>query len=415
MLSSLVRGQIARPSPIRQIMKMAERQNILAMGLDPAQVISFGGGWVNHEAPAEFRQAYAAVAADADLFHKSGGYTATLGEIECREQIAQFEAHLFGVPRLDAEHIAIGLGSTQLTHDLFRTLLDPGDTVMLLDPTYANYEGQLAFAVPGVKIVRLRVLDPATWTYLPDADPAGMAREFARLFDAHRPRLVLFGAPDNPTSQVLPHALAEEMLAKTADAGAWLAIDFAYKAQYFQPPPPYYAWSPADHPNLVGIHSNSKWARGLGRRLGWIEAHPSVVDAIERVQQCSILCPDTLSQMTMARYLKAAIPSGSLQRYVDDANALYKNAAAIALSAIDTRLGRPRLTPAGGLYTVVDIGTNADEFVPRALKATGVLVVPGAGFGPSLANGVRISFGPLVRDTDKIEEGIARLGAWMRG
>jgi aspartate/methionine/tyrosine aminotransferase len=413
-LSSLVREQIARPSPIRQIMKMAESQNILAMGLDPAQVISFGGGWVNHETPAEFRQAYAAVAADADLFHKSGGYTATLGELECREQIAQFEAHLFGVPRLGAEHIAIGLGSTQLTHDLFRTLLDPGDTVMLLDPTYANYEGQLAFAVPGVNIVRLRVLDPATWTYLPEADPTGMAREFSRLFDAHRPRLVLFGAPDNPTSQVLPQALAEGMLAKTADAGAWLAIDFAYKAQYFQPPPPYYAWSPADHPNVVGIHSNSKWARGLGRRLGWIEAHSSVVDAMERVQQCSILCPDTLSQMTMARYLKAAIPSGSLRRYVDYANALYKKAAAITLSAVDTHLGRPRLTPAGGLYTVVDIGTNADEFVPRALKATGVLVVPGAGFGPSLANGVRISFGPLVRDTDKIEEGLARLGTWMR-
>ncbi|HET9703914.1 MAG TPA: pyridoxal phosphate-dependent aminotransferase [Vicinamibacterales bacterium] len=413
-LSSLVRAQIARPSPIRQIMKMAERQNILAMGLDPAQVISFGGGWVNHEAPAEYRQAYAAVAADADLFHKSGGYTATLGELECREQIAQFEAHLFGVPRLGPEHIAIGLGSTQLTHDLFRTLLDPGDTVMLLDPTYANYEGQLAFAVPGVKIVRLRVLDPGTWSYLPEADPAGTAREFSRLFDAHRPRLVLFGAPDNPTSQILPQALAEVMLAKTADAGAWLAIDFAYKAQYFQPPPPYYAWSPADYPNIVGIHSNSKWARGLGRRLGWIEAHPSVVDAIERVQQCSILCPDTLSQMTMARYLKAAIPSGSLQRYVDYANALYKKAAALTLSAIDTHLGRPRLTPAGGLYTVVDIGSNADEFVRRALKATGVLVVPGAGFGPSLAHGVRISFGPLVRDTDKIEEGIARLGTWMR-
>ncbi len=148
-------------------MKMAERQNILAMGLDPAQVISFGGGWVNHAAPDEFRQAYESIVSDAELFHKSGGYTATLGDMECREQIARFEEHLFGVPRLGAEHIAIGLGSTQLTHDLFRTLLDPGDTVMLLDPTYANYEGQLAFAVPGVKIVRLRVLDPQTWSYLP--------------------------------------------------------------------------------------------------------------------------------------------------------------------------------------------------------------------------------------------------------
>ena len=414
-LSSLVREQIARPSPIRQIMKMAERQNILAMGLDPARVISFGGGWVNHEAPDEFRKAYQSVVADADLFHKSGAYTATLGDMECREQIARFEEHIFGVPRLEAANIAIGLGSTQLTHDVFRTLLDPGDTVMLLDPTYANYEGQLAFAVPGVKVVRLRVLDPQSWSYLPERDPDGTAREFARLFDQHRPRMVLFGAPDNPTSQVVPQSLADAMLARTAEAGAWLAIDFAYKCQYFQPPPQYYSWSPADHPNVIGIHSNSKWARGLGRRLGWVEAHPSVVDAIERVQQCSILCPDTLSQMTMARYLQAAIPSGALRRYIEYANSLYKKAADLTIAAIDRHLQRPRLAPAGGLYSVVDIGTNAEEFVPRALKATGVLVVPGAGFGASLTNGVRISFGPLVRDTAKIEEGLSRLGAWMRG
>src|SRR5688572_11336761 len=94
-LSALVRDQISRPSPIRQIMKMAERQNIVAMGLDPAQVISFGGGWVNHEAPVEFRQAYASIVNDPELFHRSGAYTATLGDLECREQIARFEEHLF--------------------------------------------------------------------------------------------------------------------------------------------------------------------------------------------------------------------------------------------------------------------------------------------------------------------------------
>src|SRR5690606_1962668 len=113
------------------------------------------------------------------------------------------------------------------------------------------------------------------------------------------------------------------------------------------------------------IHSNSKWARGLGRRLGWIEAAPDVIDAIERVQQCSILCPDTLEQMTMARYLKRAIPSGSLQRYVDHANALYKKAAQVTIDAVDRHLRRPRLVPAGGLYAVVDVGRDAEAFVPR--------------------------------------------------
>jgi aspartate/methionine/tyrosine aminotransferase len=394
-------------------MKMAEPQNIVAMGLDPTEVISFGGGWVNHEAPEEFRQAYMEVVSDPALFHKSGGYTATLGELECREQIARFETTLFGVPRLGPEHIAIGMGSTQLTHDLFRTLVNPGDTVMLLDPTYANYEGQLAFAAPGVQIVRLRVVDPVTWSYLPDTDPDGVVRELGRLFDQHRPKLVLFGAPDNPTSQIVPQPLAEAMLELTADAGAWLAIDFAYKCQYFAPYPAYYGWSPADHPHVIGIHSNSKWARGLGRRLGWIEAAPAVVEALERVQQCSILCPDTLEQMTMARYLKRAIPSGSLQRYVDATNALYRQAAAVTIEAVDAHLRRPRLVPAGGLYTVVDIGRDAEAFVTDALKATGVLVVPGRGFGPSLANGVRISFGPLVHQLPRIAAGLERLGRFV--
>jgi len=98
---------------------------------------------------------------------------------------------------------------------------------------------------------------------------------------------------------------------------------------------------------------------------------------------------------------------------VDFANALYKKAAKVTLDAIDTYLQRPRLVPRGGLYTVVDVGRDAEAFVPEALKATGVLVVPGRGFGPSITNGVRISFGPLVNDTAKITEGIKRLAGFM--
>ena len=64
---------------------------------------------------------------------------------------------------------------------------------------------------------------------------------------------------------------------------------------------------------------------------------------------------------------------------------------------------------------MVDVGRDADGFVPEALKATGVLVVPGRGFGPSIANGVRISFGPLVMDHARITAGLRRLGTWMRG
>ena len=93
---------------------------------------------------------------------------------------------------------------------------------------------------------------------------------------------------------------------------------------------------------------------------------------------------------------------------------MYGEAARITAEAVDEHLQRPRLDSMGGLYTVVDVGTDADGFVPRALRATGVLVVPGGGFGPSLASGVRISYGPLVTNPEKIREGLSRLGAWMR-
>jgi aspartate/methionine/tyrosine aminotransferase len=224
----------------------------------------------------------------------------------------------------------------------------------------------------------------------------------------------LFGAPDNPTSQILPQGLIDAMHERTAEAGAWLAIDFAYKCQYFTAPPAYYSWSPADHPQVIGIHSNSKWGRGLGRRLGWITAAPEIVDAIERVQQCSLLCPDTLAQQAMATYVTRAIADGSLRKYVADTNELYREAARVTLKAVDEHLGRPRLEPMGGLYTVVDVGSDADAFVPRALQATGVLVVPGGGFGASIKSGVRISYVPMVMTPQRIDEGLARLGRWMR-
>ena len=168
------------------------------------------------------------------------------------------------------------------------------------------------------------------------------------------------------------------------------------------------------YPNLIAIHSNSKWARGLGRRLGWIEAARGVIDGLERVQQCSILCPDTLQQMTLTRYLKGAIADGSLAHYVAETNAAYSRAADATIAAIDRHLGLPRLTPSGGLYTVVDVRRDGEAFVRDALRETGVLVIPGRGFGRTLTNGVRISFGPLVHDLAKIDEGFARLGKWMR-
>ena len=429
-LSDIIEEQMKRPSPIRQIMKMAERKNIIEMGLDPDDVISFGGGWVNHEAPELMREKYIEIAKDPVKFHASGAYSPTPGDLGLREQIALFEEKIFGVKEIGAENIIIGQSSTQLTHDLFVSLANPGEDVVLLDPTYANYAGQIDFAltdskivhnpagvdpvVPAAEIVHLNVFDPVEWKYLPDEDK--VMEDLEKIIKLYDPKIIIIPSPDNPTSQIMPHRLVKNIMELCEKKGVFVMLDFAYKTQYFsERPPEYFSWSPNEYPHMIAMHSNSKWARGLGRRLGWIEAHPRVISAMERVQQCSILCPDTLHQMAIKEYLQEAIPSGGLKKYLDDVRYRYKATADVTLKAIDEHLGMRRLVPQGGLYTVMDAGMDADRFMLEVLKNTGVLFIPGGGFGQSIKNGVRISYGPLINDHEKIKEGMERVGEFVKG
>ena len=164
---------------------------------------------------------------------------------------------------------------------------------------------------------------------------------------------------------------------------------------------------------MIAIHSNSKWGRGLGRRLGWVEADESVINGLENTQQCNILCPDTLHQMAFAKYVEASIKDNSLNDYLKESRIKYKKAAEITVKAIGEYLKMNCLKPQGGLYTVVDVRRDSDLFVSEVLENTGVLFVPGKGFGPSMKNGIRLSYGPLVENTEKIVEGLERVGKYL--
>jgi len=401
-------------SPIREIMKLADRRNIVDMGLDPDDIISFAGGWVNHRSPERLRAQYSAIAADDTLFHELGAYSPTRGLPRLREALLATDRAFHATEELEDEHLLIGQSSTQLTHTLFTALLDPGDRVLLFDPSYANYGPQLALGPDRIEIKRLPVFDAESWSFMPD--PTRVLDLLAESLARDQPRLMLFSSPDNPTSRMIPDAVFFQMLEMAEAAGCFVAVDFAYRAQCFlDEEPAHFAASPVRHPNLLRVHSNSKWCRGLGRRLGWIEAAPEVIEALEIVQQGTTLCTDTVHQFALASYLEEALADGSLASYLAEARDLYRRAAECTVRCVRDYLDMPCLEPEGGLYTVVDVGRNGDDFVRDVLPNTGVIFVPGSGFGTSLTNGIRISYGPLVNDLDRIEEGFRRVGAYLAG
>ncbi len=394
-------------------MELADRENIVAMGLDPDDVISFAGGWVDHEAPEPMRQAYARLAMDRPRFHQAGAYSPTIGLPALREMLARFSREIHGGSGLGVDNVIVGQSSTQLTYCLLTAVLDAGDKVLLFDPAYANYVPQLGVLRGDIEVLTLPVLDTESWSYFVD-EPAILHR-LDRLLAEHRPKLMLFSSPDNPTGGIVPDGAFDGILETAGRHGCLVAVDFAYRAQHFDDQQPkHFGAGPARHDNLVAIHSNSKWCRGLGRRLGWIEAAPDIVDALALVQQSVILCPDTVHQAVLAEYLETALDDGSLAAYLDDSRRLYARAARHMSRCIEEHLGLPYLRPEGGLYTVVDVGTDGDSFVRGVLRATGVIFVPGAGFGSTLRSAVRVSFGPLVNDLERMEEGFARVGAYLR-
>jgi aspartate/methionine/tyrosine aminotransferase len=395
-------------SPVREIMDLANPQFFKKAGLDPAQVISFSGGWVNHQAPAELRQAYAGILADEKLFHISGGYSPTIGTPECRQALVDYEKHLFGSHmNLTAANIAIGCSSTQLTYNLMHIMLGAGDKMLLLDPSYCNFPSQVTDI--GAKVIRFPVIDVPSWRYVADEKVA----EFGVFIRREKPKMILLVAPDNPTSQVPSTEFIKSALSAAEDVGAFLVVDFAYKELVWGDTyPEYFAWGPTD--NFVSIHSNSKWCRGLGRRLGWVEGPEFIVEAIEAVQGSSILCPDSLHQMAMVEYFKKASAAGTIKPYVRETAKLYKAAAERTVKAIREFTSMPCLVPQGGLYTCIRTGRESSEFAKTLIEKTGVITVPGWGFGQTLKDAVRVSYGPLVHNLDKIDIAMQKLGEYMK-
>jgi aspartate/methionine/tyrosine aminotransferase len=396
-------------SPVREIMDYANPAYFKEIGLDPADVISFVGGWVNHETPKEMQQSYVNIIQDDKRFHISGGYSPTLGFAECRQAIVDYEKHLFNIEGLNPSQIAIGANSTQLTTNLMQLLLDDGDKILLLDPSYCNYPAQIK-SVVDVEILRFPVIDVDSWTYVADEK----IDEFTQQILQNKPKIILLISPDNPSSQIPSDKFVQAALNAAKETGSYLVIDFAYKGILFNKAhPDHYSWAPNE--NFISLHSNSKWCRGLGRRLGWIEAPESIVELYESAQAASILCPDSLHQMAFTEYVNMAIKNNSLKPYLYDMNESYKKAAEVSCSSIDSHLGLPRLQPQGGLYNCIKIDQDGSRFVEKVLKETAVLFVPGWGFGETLKNAIRISYGPLAYDLEKIEIAMLKVGKFLQG
>lgn len=325
-------------------------------------------------------------------------YTSAFGLPALREAIAGFYRTRHGVT-VDPGRIAITTGASAALLLVLAATTDPGDEVILADPSYPANR-QLIAAFGGR--VRSIPTTPATRYQL---TAASVARAWS-----DRTSAVMIATPSNPTGTSIPFGELTALCEQARSRGTWRIVDEIYldladPAADGTPPRTILS---AD-PDAIVINSFSKYFGMTGWRLGWCVLPEALVPAVERLAMSYYICASTPAQHAA---LSCFTPESLA---VCEERRLELSARRdIVLDGL-ARIGLPvPVPPDGAFYVYFDVsGTGMDswEFCQRALNEAHVALTPGRDFGDGTAGThVRLSY---AASRDALREGLDRIGAFV--
>jgi DNA-binding transcriptional MocR family regulator len=372
-------------------------------------IISFAGGFPDS---AMFDVAGIQAASARALADEPGAalqYGATEGFNPLREQLAGFMADK-GVQQIKMDDLIVTTGSQQALDLLGKTMISPGDKVIVEGPTFlATIQ---CFRLYGAELISAPI----------DADGVQTDR-LEQLIAEHKPKFVyLIPTFGNPSGAMLSAARRKRVLELAVQYNTLIVEDDPYGDLYFgaAPPPSLLAMShtvPGSRELLAHCGSMSK-VLSPGLRVGWLIAPPELLAKATMCKQFSDAHTSTFAQATAAQYLKA----GRMPATLDTVRRVYAERAKVMCQALTSELGNT-LTftpPAGGLFvwarlTGVDGHVNDGNVFAKQAIAKGVAFVPGTPFYAANPDHATLRFSFATADVAKIAEGAARLGAAMRG
>ena len=321
-------------------------------------------------------------------------YTEMRGPAPLRRILAEQYAARTGAP-VAPDQVTILAGAQSALFGACLTLLDPGDEVIIFDPTYVTYMGTLG--VCGAKPV-----------IVPCCSEDGFIPRAAAIAAAITPatRAILVNDPNNPTGAVIPQAVWREIAALAIAHELWVIVDEVYRELYYpeRPAPFTLAALPGMASRTVVINSLSKSHAMSGWRLGWsigpadFAAHAARLNIVmlyggpEFIQEAA--CTALLEGAPCARAMAAE----------------YGARAAAVTAALTPSAARP-IAPEAGMFVMVDIrkcGLSAGAFAQSLFERCGIVVLPGEAFGAEAAGHIRIG---LVQPSDVLIAACQKIGA----
>lgn len=370
-----------KPSGIRKYFDLANSME---------DVISLGVGEPDFDTPWH-------ISASAVESFKEGHthYTANRGLIALRRQIANYYRNRYGIDYDPESQILVTVGGSEAVDLCCRTLIEPGDEVIVLDPNYVAYEPAITMA--GGVPVRIGLTQEHDFKLLPEDLEAAIGE---------RTKAIILNFPSNPTGGVMSRDDYARIVPIIRESGIYVISDEIYSELLFEGE----FCSPANFEEIrdqvLVINGFSKAFAMTGWRLGYLLSNPQLSAQLTKVHQFVIMSAPTAAQYAAIEALEHGMPDIAAMRREYEARR----------NLICTRLNRMGLTtnvPKGTFYVFANItssGLSSDEFCVRLLGEQRVAVVPGTAFGESGEGFVRISYATSM---EHIKEACSRIESFL--
>jgi aspartate aminotransferase len=360
-VSEAVRGQMEGASWIRRMFEEGIRLSA-EHGAENVFDLSLGNPLL--EPPQEFRDQLLKLAQDdTPGTHR---YMPNPGFPEVRAAVEKNLANESGVP-LEGGDIIMTSGASSSLHGILRSLLDPGDEVVILTPFFVEYVYYVSHNNGVHKLVGFHD------DFMPDMDDLT-----AQI--TSRTRAVIMNSPNNPTGVIYPESTIAEIGVRIRGAEAkfgteiTLITDEPYRKLIYTDEP--YPFVFKHHPRTIVATSHSKDLGLAGERIGYIAINPDYPDKAEMLE-AMVFSLRTLGFVNAPALMQRVV--AGIQDVTVDVS-VYRKKRDFIYEAL-TDIGYDVVKPGGAFFLFPKSPLEDDVEFVRTLQEKMVLVVPGSGFG----------------------------------
>ncbi|PNV62297.1 aromatic amino acid aminotransferase [Clostridium sp. chh4-2] len=323
-------------------------------------------------------------------------YTSNAGLKELKVEICNYLNRKYKITYDADREVMVTVGGSEAIDIALRAMLNPGDEVLIPQPSYVSYVPCTVLA-DGVPVV----------IELEEKDQFKLTPEKLLEKITDKTKILIMPFPNNPTGAIMEKSDIEKIAKIVIEKDLFVISDEIYSELTYKDHHATIAAEPGMKERTVLINGFSKSYAMTGWRLGYAAAPREILEQMVKIHQFAIMCAPTTSQYAAVSALRNGDEDVVHMRESYDQRRRY-------LMHAFKEMGLECFEPHGAFYTFPSIkrfGMTSDEFATRLLQEEKVAVVPGTAFGDCGEGYLRISYAYSLKN---LKEALGRIERFIR-